>query len=84
MMHSIYILLSQWRPEYPGKHVQWYPVDPLTTHDPLFRHGEDEQMSTEITILIVTIFYYLVSLCFYQLILREAERNNKNRNPSRG
>ena len=41
-------------------------------------------MSTEITILIVTIFYYLVSLCFYQLILREVERNNKNRNPSRG
>ena len=34
-------------PEYPGRHVQIYPVDPLI-HDPLFRHGEDEQMSTEI------------------------------------
>lgn len=29
--------------------MQKYPVDPLMTHDPLFRHGEDEQMSTEIT-----------------------------------
>ena len=34
-------------PEYPGRHVQRYPVDPLI-HDPLFRHGENEQMSTEI------------------------------------
>ena len=31
----------------------------------------------------VTIFYYLVSLCFYQLILREVKGNDKNRNPSR-
>ena len=43
----IYSLLSQRMPEYPGGHVQRYPVDPLTTHDPLFKHGEDEQLSTE-------------------------------------
>ena len=43
----IYVLLSQWMPEYPSGHVQRYPVDPWTTHDPLFRHGEDEQLSSE-------------------------------------
>ena len=48
-LKDIYFLLSQWVPEYPGRHVQRYPVGPLMTHDPLFRHGEDEQMSTEIT-----------------------------------
>ena len=42
----IYFLLSQRMPEYPGRHVQRYPVDPLTTHNPLFKHGEEEQMST--------------------------------------
>ena len=35
-------------PEYPDKHVHRYPVDPLAMHDPLFRHGEGEQMLTEI------------------------------------
>ena len=37
------------RPEYPGKHVQIirYPVDLLTTHDPLFKHGDDKQVSFE-------------------------------------
>ena len=35
-------------PEHPGGHIHRYPVDPLTTHDPLFRQGEDEQMSAEI------------------------------------
>ena len=44
---TIYDLLSQRMPEYPGRHVQRYPVDLLTTHDPLFKHGEDEQLSTE-------------------------------------
>ena len=34
-------------PEYPGGHVQRYPVDPLVTHDPLFEHGEEEQVSSE-------------------------------------
>ena len=43
----IYVLLSQRIPEYPGRHVQRYPIDLLTTHDPLFKHGEDEQLSTE-------------------------------------
>ena len=47
MIDLTYILLSQQRPKYPGRHVQRYPVDPLI-HDPLFRHGEDEQMSNEI------------------------------------
>ena len=47
--YIIYILLSQRGPEYPGRHVQLgYPVDLLTAHDPLFRHGEDKlQMSAE-------------------------------------
>ena len=44
---TIYDLLSQRMPEYPGRHVQRYPVDPLTTHDPLFKHGEEEQLFTE-------------------------------------
>ena len=39
-------------PEYPGRHVQRYPVDPLTTHDPLFKHGEEEQLLTETKIRI--------------------------------
>ena len=43
---TIYNLLSQRMPEYPGRHVQRYPVDPLTAHDPLFKHEEDEQLST--------------------------------------
>ena len=47
MIDLIYILLSQRVPEYPGRHLQRYPVDPLVTHDPLFRHGEDEQVSSE-------------------------------------
>ena len=43
-------LLSQRGPKYPGRHVQLkYPVDPLTAHDPLFRQGDDEQVSSEIT-----------------------------------
>ena len=44
----LYFLLSnsQRMPEYRGRHVQRYPVDPLTTHDPFFRHGEEEQLST--------------------------------------
>ena len=46
-MGLIYFLLSQRGPECPGKHVQRYPVDPLTTHDPLFKHGDDEQVSSE-------------------------------------
>ena len=47
--YIIYILLSQRGPKYPCRHVQvGYPVDLLTAHDPLFRHGEDElQMSAE-------------------------------------
>ena len=46
----MFYLLSQRGPEYPGRHVQLkYPVDPLTAHDPLFRQGDDEQVSSEIT-----------------------------------
>ena len=47
-IYNLYIL-SQRGPVYPGIHVQLgYPVDPLTAHDPLFRHTEDElQMSAE-------------------------------------
>ena len=48
---------------------------------------KNKQMSTEITILIVIIFklfYYLVSLCFNQLILRDVEGNDKDRNPIGG
>ena len=41
------ILLSQRVPKYPDGHLQRYPVYPLTIHDPLFRHGEDEQVSSE-------------------------------------
>ena len=52
MKLNIYFLLSQRVPEYPGGHVQLYPVDPLTTHDPLFTHGEGEQMSTKIKVLL--------------------------------
>ena len=37
-------------PEYRGRHVERYPVDSLTTHDPLFRRGEDEQLLTDIKI----------------------------------
>ena len=44
MIDLFYILLSQWVPEYPVRHLQRYPVDPLTSHDPLFKHGEDEQV----------------------------------------
>ena len=44
MIDLIKILLSQQMPKYPTRHVQRYPVDLLTTHDPLFRHGEDEQI----------------------------------------
>ena len=44
---TICFLLSQCRPENPGIHEQKYPVDPFMTHDPLFRHGEDEQISTK-------------------------------------
>ena len=43
---TVCFLLSQRAPEYPGRHVQRYPV-PWTMHDPLFKHGEDEQMVTE-------------------------------------
>ena len=40
-------LLSQRGPEYPGRHAQLkYPVDPLTAHEPLFRQGDDEQVSS--------------------------------------
>ena len=47
--YIIYFLLSQREPVYPGRHVQRYPVlDSLPTHDPLLKHGEDKQMSTEI------------------------------------
>ena len=35
-------------PEYPGRHVQRYPVGPLPTHDPLFKHGMDKQIKAEI------------------------------------
>ena len=35
-------------PKYPGGHVQRYPVVRLTTYDPLFKHGEDEQFLTDI------------------------------------
>ena len=49
MMNIIHVLLSQWGPEYPDRHVQRYPADPLATHDPLFKQGQEEQMSTEIT-----------------------------------
>ena len=49
---TIYDLLSQRMPEYPGRHVQRYPVDPLTTHNPLFKHGEEEQLLTETKIRI--------------------------------
>ena len=48
--YVIYFLLSQRIPEYPRGHVQKYLADPLKTHVPLFRHGEDEQLSTEIKI----------------------------------
>ena len=44
MMCIIHVLLSQRGPEYPGRHIQRYPVDSLATHDPLFKHGEEEQM----------------------------------------
>ena len=44
---TVCFLLSQQAPEYPGRHVQRYPVDPLTTHDPLFKHEVEEQMVTE-------------------------------------
>ena len=37
-------------PKYLGQHVQRYPVDPLKTQDPLFRHGDDEQLLNEIKI----------------------------------
>ena len=47
MIDLIYILLSQRVPEYPGRHLQRYPADPLVTHDPLFWHGDDEQVSSE-------------------------------------
>ena len=47
MIDLIKILPSQRIPKYPARHVQRYPVDSLTTHDPLFRHGEDEQTSAE-------------------------------------
>ena len=41
-INNLYIL-SQRGPVYPGIHVQLgYPVDPLTAHDPLFRHGGDD------------------------------------------
>ena len=44
---TVCFLVSQRAPECPGTHVQRYPVDPLTMHDPLFKHGEEEQMVTE-------------------------------------
>ena len=44
---TVCFLLSQRAPEYPGRHVQRYPVDAWTTHDPLFKHGEDEQLLAE-------------------------------------
>ena len=47
MIDLIYVLLSQRVPEYPVRHLQRYPVDPLTSHDPSFKHGEDEQVSSE-------------------------------------
>ena len=43
-----YFLLDPQRgPVYPGLHVQRYPVDLLPAHDPLLRHGENEQMFTK-------------------------------------
>ena len=44
---TVCFLFSRRAPEYPGRHAQRYPVDPWRTHDPLFKHGEDEQMVTE-------------------------------------
>ena len=52
-IYRIFFLLSQRVPEYPGGHVHRYPVDPLTTHDPLFRHGEDEQISAKIVTILL-------------------------------
>ena len=68
----IYFLLSQRVPEYPSRHVQRYPVDPLTKHDPLLRHGADEQMSTKMA-------EYMLAL--RRIAHRDVTRGSQGRRP---